>query len=304
VRNHRLLTEEQRNRYDEFCSFVRSHVEPAAAAWDRARELLHEILKLCGETGFTGGILPRRYGGGEWDAVTFGLLNEAFGAASSALCGLFTVQSMVGTTMACIIRSGTPGIKVTPLKDMLGFKAAHLARIEFDNCEVRPGEVVGKPGLVIQYVAPYGLHWGRISTAWSALGLIRACVRTAAAFALERRVSGGLLVERGMFRQMMADMGVDMDAAGELCLSACLAEDAHSPRALEKALAAKYFASRAAVRAAANTVQIMGAAGCHEENSAARYYRDAKIMEIIEGTNQVMQTLLGQRYCKRYGRNA
>jgi len=68
---------------------------------------------------------------------------------------------------------------------------------------------------------------------------------------------------------------------------------------MEKTLIAKYFASRAAVRAAADTVQVMGAAGCHEENPAARYYRNAKIMEIIEGTNQVLQRVLGKSFSRR-----
>lgn len=378
------LTDEQKTHYNRFCEFVREHVEPFAAAWDKNQGVPQDVIALCGDAGFVGGIIPKEYGGGGWDAVTFGLLNEAFGAASSSLCGLFTVQTMVamtlvkwgtdaqrdqwlepmakgkiiasfaltepkvgsdiqaiettftphgqdgdvyllngtkkwitysaiadiflvfgkakeeGKSMACIVKSDAPGVKIVPLKDMLGFRGAHLSRIEFENCEIRQEDLVGKAGLVLPYVAPYGLHYGRLSTAWSSAGLLRACVETSATYASERRVLKIPLSNHGMIQQIVTDMGVDLEAARQLCLSASMAEDAHLPEAIEKTLMAKYFASRSAARAAADTVQIMGAAGCHEENPAARYYRNSKIMEIIEGTDQVLQKVLGKSFCKKY----
>jgi alkylation response protein AidB-like acyl-CoA dehydrogenase len=204
-----------------------------------------------------------------------------------------------GKPLACIIRSNAPGVKVTRLEDMLGFRAAYVSRIEFNDCEIRQEDVVGKPGLALSYVAPYGLHYGRMSTAWSSAGLLRACLETSAAYATERRASDSLLIDFGMIRQIITDMGVELEAAQQLCLSASMADDAHSPKAMEKTLIAKYYASRAAVRAAADTIQVMGAAGCIEENPAARYYRNAKIMEIIEGTNQVLQRVLGKSFSRR-----
>jgi alkylation response protein AidB-like acyl-CoA dehydrogenase len=340
-------------------------------------------MALCAQEGFVGGIIPGEYGGGGWDVVTFGLLNEAFGAVSSSLCALFTVQSMVimplvkwgteeqksrwlpliakgeviasfamtepkvgsdiqavettftpknekrhiyllngtkkwitmsgladiflvfgkdndGKSMACIVRSDAPGVKVTPLKEMLGFRGAHVSQVEFDNCEISSGDLVGKPGLVLSYVAPIGLHYGRISTAWSSAGLLRACVQTSATYASQRRQFENLIMDHEMIRQLITDMGVNLEAARHLCLGAAAAEDAHSPDAITKTLMAKYFASRVAARGAADTIQIMGAAGCHEENPAARYYRNAKIMQIIEGTDQVLQMVLGKNFCRKF----
>ncbi len=379
MRNHPLLTEAQKSRYDEFCSFVRQHVEPAAAAWDQEQGVPRDIIALCGQAGFTGGFIPKEFGGGGWDAVTFGLLNEAFGAASSSLTGLFTVQNMVAGTLvkwgtkeqqnhwlpklatgervasfamtepkvgsdlqaiettftpngdgwlltgtkkwitysgiadvflvfgkwedqsiACIIPSNSPNITITPLKDMLGFRGVYLSQIEFKGVEIAPENVVGKPGLAIKYVAPFGLHYGRISTAWSSTGLIRACLETAATFVSQRRAAEKALSEHGQIQHLLADMGVEVEAARHFCMMACLAEDARVPEAMERALTAKYFASRAASRAATNTIQIMGAAGCYEENMAARFYRNAKVMEIIEGTNQVLQRVLGKSAYKKY----
>jgi alkylation response protein AidB-like acyl-CoA dehydrogenase len=95
---------------------------------------------------------------------------------------------------------------------------------------------------------------------------------------------------------MIAQMGADREAASLLCWDACHADDQHSPKALTKILAAKYFTTRAASRAAADAVQIQGAAGCHESSPVGRYYRDAKVMEIIEGTTQIHEELLGKYF--------
>jgi alkylation response protein AidB-like acyl-CoA dehydrogenase len=89
-------------------------------------------------------------------------------------------------------------------------------------------------------------------------------------------------------------MGTDLEAGSLLCHNACRAEDDHLPEAFEKTLMAKYFTSTAAARAASNAVQIRGASGCHGSSPVSRYYRDAKIMEIIEGTTQIHEDLLGK----------
>lgn len=381
-----LLTEKHKERYARFCAFVKEHVEPFAGDWDRKQGVPLDVVRKCGQEGFLGGIIPAAQGGGGWDTPSFGLLNEAFGAASSSLCGLYTVQTMVamtlvrwgsvdqqarflpsmakgeiiasfaltepnvgsdiqavqttfvhqgaedaeyvlngtkkwitfsgladiflvfgkdteGRSMSCIVRKGTPGVKVTPLKNMLGFRGAHLSQIEFDNCPVRLEDLVGKPGLVMSYVAPYGLHYGRISTAWSSLGLLRACVENSATYASRRYAFKVPIMDHGMIRRMVTDMVVDLEAARYLCFGAAVAEDNHLPDAMEKTLVAKLFSSQAASRASAGTVQIMGAAGCHEENTVARFYRNARIMEIIEGTSQVLQKALGKSFCQKFNRD-
>ena len=119
------------------------------------------------------------------------------------------------------------------------------------------------------------------------------------AYASERRAFGKPLEDQGMIRQIIADMGVDLEAARHLCLGASLADDAHLPGAMEKTLMAKYFASRAAARAAADTVQVMGAAGCHEDNPAARYYRDAKLYEIGAGTSEIRRLVIADEIIRR-----
>jgi alkylation response protein AidB-like acyl-CoA dehydrogenase len=105
-----------------------------------------------------------------------------------------------------------------------------------------------------------------------------------------------------MIRSLIARMGTDLEAGAFLCHNACRAEDEHLPEVFEKALMAKYFTSRAAVRAASDAVQVKGASGCHSSSPVSRYYRDAKIMEIIEGTTQIHEDILGKMFVDQAGR--
>ena len=153
----------------------------------------------------------------------------------------------------------------------------------------------------MSHVAPVGLQYGRISTACSGLGLLRGCFEESAAHAATRRIGDKRLGEIGMIRSIIARMGTDLEAGGLLCHSACHAQDERLPEAFDRALMAKYFTSRAAVRAASDAVQIKGAAGCQSASPVSRYYRDAKILEIIEGTTQIHEQLLGKVFVSRSG---
>jgi alkylation response protein AidB-like acyl-CoA dehydrogenase len=375
-----IINKEQEFLYRGFREFVQEHVEPEAAAWDQQGGVSREVIARLSAEGYLGAMIPEEYGGKGWDLVTYGLLNEAFGKASSSLTVLFTVQNMVssvlmkwgteaqiskwlepiargeilaafaltepnvgsdignveaaftpdgnsyllngtkrwitfagladlylifgkceGKPIACFLERNTPGLKVTKINNMLGFKGCYLGILEFDNVVVPRENIAGKPGYAISHIAPYGLHYGRLSTAFSSLGLLRGCLELVSDHVLHRKSAGVTLINHGMVAEKIADMGVNYDAAFHLCLDAAKADEKGHPNAMEQMIAAKYFTSRKAVSAAADTVQLLGALGCHEESSpAGRYYRDSKIMEIIEGTNQVLQTVLGHSYAKRY----
>src|SRR5688572_6237041 len=90
-----LLTDAQKQRHEEFKTFVRLEVEPFAAQWDREQNLPASVLAALAKRGYLGCSLPTEYGGQGWDTVTFGLLNEALGRGSSALTDVLTCQAMV-----------------------------------------------------------------------------------------------------------------------------------------------------------------------------------------------------------------
>ena len=185
---------------------------------------------------------------------------------------------------------------------MMGFKAAHMGQLTFRDIEIPESDIVGKPGFALSHVASIGLHYGRISTACSALGLLRGCFEESIQYASSRKIGNKFIGEEGMLSTLIARMGTDLEAAGLLCYSACRAEDEHMPDVYEKVQMAKYFTSRAVVQAASDAVQIRGASGCHESSPVARYYRDSKIMEIIEGTTQIHEKMLGKAFLNKANR--
>jgi glutaryl-CoA dehydrogenase (non-decarboxylating) len=216
---------------------------------------------------------------------------------------VFLVFGTLGQrSVACVVPRNTPGLHVEPITDLMGFKAAGLAQLHFQDVAVPSANVVGKAGFALSHVAPVGLHYGRISTACSALGLLRGCFEESIAHAATRKIGDKTVGDMGMVRSLIARMGTDVEAGGCLCHNACRAEDDHLPTAFEKTLMAKYFTSRAAVRAASDAVQIQGASGCHASSPVSRYYRDAKIMEIIEGTTQIHEDILGKIFVDHAGR--
>jgi len=199
-------------------------------------------------------------------------------------------------SVACLVPRETAGLEVEPIRDLMGFRSAGLAQLTFHDVELPSANIVGKPGFALSHVAPVGLQYGRISTACSGLGLLRGCFEQSIAHAAVRKIGEKTVGEIGMVRSLIARMGANLEAGSFLCHNACRAEDDHLPEVFEKTLIAKYFTSRAAVRAASDAVQIQGAAGVHGSSQVSRYYRDAKIMEIIEGTTQIHEELLGKMF--------
>jgi len=205
-------------------------------------------------------------------------------------------------SVACLVPRGAPGLEVEPIHDLMGFRSAGLAQLTFNDVEVPSANIVGKPGFALSHVAPVGLQYGRISTACSGLGLLRGCFEESIGYAAVRKIAEKTVGEIGMIRSLIAKMGTDLEAGNFLCHNACRSEEDHVPEAFEKTLTAKYFTSRAAVRAASDAIQIRGASGCHESSPVSRYYRDAKLMEIIEGTTQIHEEILGKIFVGQAGR--
>jgi alkylation response protein AidB-like acyl-CoA dehydrogenase len=201
-------------------------------------------------------------------------------------------------SLASLVLRESAGFEIEPIKDLMGFRAAGLARLCFHEVLVPTANIIGKRGFGLSHVAQVGLQFGRISTACSALGLLRACFEASTGYAASRNVGGQNIGELGVIRSLIARMGADLEAARQLCWSACRASDERLPEAFIKALIAKYFTSRAVVQAASDAVQLHGAAGCHESLPLARFYRGAKIMEIIEGTTQVHESILGTEFVR------
>lgn len=200
-----------------------------------------------------------------------------------------------GSPVACLLPTDTEGLHITPMKGLLGFRAAMLGEIEMNDCVIPAANLIGRKGSGINYIAAGALDLGRLAIAFGSLGAMEACVADSVAYAKKRKQFGQSLSRHQLIQQMLADMITSYKAAESLCLRAAQLRAAGDPMAAMETAVAKYFASTHAVTVANQAVQIHGAAGCSAgESRTERFYRDLKITEIIEGSNQMQQIMIAQ----------
>jgi alkylation response protein AidB-like acyl-CoA dehydrogenase len=209
------------------------------------------------------------------------------------IAGLFLVFARTSRGMsAFLVPADAPGLSIRPAADLLGTRASMVAEVDLDDCEVPAEALLGPDGFALATVLSAALDIGRLSVAAGCVGILQACLDTSVNHSARRRQGGAPLSDRQLVRRMVTDMATDTVAARLLCERAAGLRDAGDPDATTAILMAKYFASTAAMRAATDAVQIHGAAGCTERSDVARYLRDAKVMEIIEGSSEIQQILI------------
>ncbi|GAA3836662.1 acyl-CoA dehydrogenase family protein [Sphaerisporangium flaviroseum] len=203
---------------------------------------------------------------------------------------LFLVFARTASSIgAFLVPRDTPGVQVRPIDDMLGTRASMLAEVSFRDVALGPDALLGPSGFTAGMVLTGTLDLGRYSVAAGSVGIIQACLEASAAYTSRREVGGSVLRDRPLIQAKLSDMVTDARAARLLCAEAGRLKDAGEASTIMATWVAKYFASTAAARHASEAVQIHGANGCGTDYPVARYYRDAKIMEIIEGSNEIQR---------------
>lgn len=194
-----------------------------------------------------------------------------------------------GKICALLLEKNIPGLAIEPVHGMLGARASMLAELRLQDCRVPKENLVGGVGFGLVPVGLFALNLARYSIAWGCVGIAQACLEACLQHTTTRKQFGVYLKEHQLIQQMIADMIVNVKAARLLCYQAGYLRESGDPNAILEILVAKYFASTMATRVASDAVQIHGAIGCSSAHAAQRHLRDAKIMEIIEGTNQIHQ---------------
>lgn len=198
-------------------------------------------------------------------------------------------------SVALLVEAESAGMTVEPIRDMLGFRAAMLARVAFKDVFVPEENVLGRPGFGFSHVVGSALDLGRFAVSWGCVGMAQACVNASLDYALTRRQFGKPLAKHQLVQGMIADMVTETKAARALCENATALRQNKDPDAIVEVATAKYFASRTAMKVAETAVQIHGARGCSSDSRVERYFRDAKITEIIEGSNQMHQIIIAHQ---------
>lgn len=197
-----------------------------------------------------------------------------------------------GGAVAALVPRDAAGLSLRPVDGQLGLRAALLAEVVLDGCRVPKTATVARPGFGFSHVASTTLDHGRYSVAWGCVGIARACLDASAAYASRREQFGSPLRDHQLVRRLITDMQVATDAARLMCLEAGHLRSVSDPRAIEATMAAKYFASTILPRVTNDAVQVHGANGVDPAYAVERHFRDAKIMQIIEGTDQMHQLAL------------
>ncbi|MET8160867.1 acyl-CoA dehydrogenase family protein [Sphaerisporangium sp. NPDC005289] len=204
--------------------------------------------------------------------------------------GLFLVFARTGGGIgAFLVPRDAPGVTVTPIHGMLGTRGSMLAEITFDGAQAGPDALVGPDGFAAGMVMTGVLDLGRYSVAAGSVGILQACLDACARYSAQREVSSGPLCDLQLIRAKLSDMVTDTRAARLLYEEAGRLKDRGDAGTIMATWVAKYFASVAAARHAAEAVQIHGAAGCAPGHPVERLFRDAKVMEIIEGSNEIQR---------------
>lgn len=199
-----------------------------------------------------------------------------------------------GKPTAFLVERGTPGLSIAPIRGLLGTRASMLAELSFTGCRIPRTNLVGRIGFGVSHVAGAALELGRYSVAWGSVGIGQACLDAAESYAASRQQFGKPLADHQLIRAMLTEMIVNVRAARLLCCRAGYLKEIGDPGAFMEIMAAKYFASTMATRAAADAVQIHGANGISADYPVGRYLRDSRVMEIIEGSTQIQQITLPQ----------
>jgi len=191
---------------------------------------------------------------------------------------------------AFLVKKDTPGLIVGNLEEKLGLRASDTVDLIFENCRVPAENILGNEGDGFM-IAMSGLDGGRIGIAAQSIGVARAAFDAAVNYAKQREQFGRMISKFQGLRWMIADMATEIEAAQQLMLSAAAMKDRGEKYTVQASMA-KLFASEMVNRLTATALQIHGGYGFTKEYPAERFYRDARVFTIYEGTSEIQRVVI------------
>jgi alkylation response protein AidB-like acyl-CoA dehydrogenase len=194
---------------------------------------------------------------------------------------------------AFIIEKGTPGFRASKKEDKLGHRASDTSSLSFEDCEIPDENVIGQVGQGFRQSMQI-LEGGRIAIAALSVGLAQGAFELALKYSKERKQFGQPIATNQAIQWMLADTATEIEAARLLTYRAAWLRQ-NGRKFAKEAFMAKLYASEAAVRSADRCVQIHGGYGYIKEFLAEKYYRDAKLMTIGEGTSEIQKIAIAKQ---------
>ena len=195
--------------------------------------------------------------------------------------------------ISCLLADAdTPGLIPQAPERTMGLRSSPPAQVVFDGARVRSDRLIGAEGAGFR-IAMQALDAGRLGIAACAVGLAQAALDHAAGYAREREQFGRPIAEFQGIAFLLADMATQVSAARALLLSAARLKDLGRPFSVEAAKA-KLFATDMAMRVTTDAVQVLGGYGYVADHPVERWFREAKVLQIVEGTNQIQRLVIGR----------
>lgn len=217
-------------------------------------------------------------------------------------CGSIATHALVFATVdpslghkgiTCfIVDTKTKGFSAAPIKGKLGLRASDTSTLFLDEVKVPKENILGGIGSGFK-VAMSALDNGRFSVAAGAVGLIQGCIDHCTRYSMQRKTFGKFIGEHQQIQAMIADMVADCEAGRLLYLRAAHLKNKGVRNTRETSIA-KLFCGEAANKAGHNAVQIFGGYGFSDEYPVERFFRDAKVLNIYEGTREIQRIIIGQ----------
>jgi alkylation response protein AidB-like acyl-CoA dehydrogenase len=195
-----------------------------------------------------------------------------------------------------ILTNGDPGFKTGHLEDKMGLRASDTTDVLLDDCHVPADRLLGGEGLGFT-IAMKGLDGGRIGIAAQSIGVANAAIEAAVTYAKEREQFGRKISKFQGLRWLIADMATELEAARQLTFSAAAMKDRGEDYTRQASMA-KLFASEMVNRVTAQALQLHGGYGYTKEYPVERYYRDARVFTIYEGTSEIQRVVISNHIFK------
>lgn len=224
--------------------------------------------------------------------ITFGDIADVF----------LVIAECDGSVTAFLVEREFIGVSTSPINGLLAAKAAHIAEVYLDNVFVPESNVIGKPGSGFSYIVSTALDHGRYSIAWAGIAIAQAALEEMVTYSRTRSQFGKKIYNFQLIQAKIADAMTNIQAGRSLCLRAGELRKEKNDESIIMTTIAKYFSSKIAMEITIDAVQVFGGNGCCNVYPVERLFREAKILEIIEGTSQVLQEIISRHGLRKYYR--
>jgi len=207
-----------------------------------------------------------------------------------------------GNISAFLVERDMPGVSTTAMTNVMAGRGSHLAKIKFDHVKVPKENLVGRLGMGFSFVANTALFYGRYSIAWAGCALAQAALEEMVSYARSREQFSVKIAQHQLVQGIIADAVTQLHVGRNTCEKIAQMRIDNDDDAVTETNIAKLFTSRMAMQIATQAVQILGANGFSEDYPVERLFREAKVLEVIEGSSQIQQQMIAQHGLTKYFR--